>query len=234
MRDNDLDDLILEDEESKGSNGLKNILTIVALIFIILIVAMLLTKIILKEPKSDDLAFEQTYNKTIDPELKLEKESNTTTEAVKSEPLSTLIDEESNKTEIKQDVKAAVTPKAEEKTDTKTETTTQPKKPATKKEKTPTVTPAVQTPAKVETKVTQTPKQTVTEGTYYVQVGAYKTQPNKTFLDIIKKSGYSYETRKVNDRTKLLIGPYKNREEASNALIRIKDRINKNAFLVQY
>ena len=115
MRDNDLDDLILEDEESKGSNGLKNILTIVALIIIILIVAMLLTKIILKEPKSDDLAFEQTYNKTIDPELKLEKESNATTEAVKSEPLSTLIDEESNKTETKQDVKAAITPKAEEK-----------------------------------------------------------------------------------------------------------------------
>jgi cell division septation protein DedD len=92
----------------------------------------------------------------------------------------------------------------------------------------------VQTPAKVETKVTQTPKQTATEGTYYIQVGAYKAQPNKTFLDIIKKSGYSYETKKVNDRTKLLIGPYKNREEASSALIRIKDRINKNAFLVQY
>ncbi len=232
MRDNDLDDLILEDEESKSSNGLKNILTIVALIFIILIVAILLTKVILKEPKSDELAFEQTYNKTIDPELKLEKENNTTTEAVKAEPLSTLIDEESNKTEIKQDEQTAVTPKAEEKIES--ETTAQPTTPVAQEEKTPAITPAIQTPAKVETKVTQAPKQTAVKEIYYVQVGAYKAQPNKTFLDIIKKSGYSYETKKVNDRTKLLIGPYNSREEASTALIRIKDRINKNAFLVQY
>ena len=229
MRDNDLDDLIIEDEETKSNNGLKNILTIIALIIIILIVAILLTKVI----KNDDLAFEQTYNKTIDPELQLTKENNETEENIKSEPLSTLIDEESNTTQVKQEtVQTTPTQKAEEKVQTTSQAT--PITPKAEEKAVPTSQTTVQTPVKVEEKVQETPKSEAKQERYYVQVGSYKTQPNETFLNIIKKSGYSYETKRINERTKLLIGPYNGREEASKALIHIKDRINKNAFLVQY
>jgi DedD protein len=232
MRDNDLDDLILEDEESKSSNGLKNILTIVALIIIILIVAILLTKVILKEPKSDELAFEQTYNKTIDPELKLEKENNQTAQTIKAENLTVLIDEESNATEPKQETQINEPTKIEEEKEASTQPSTSSLK--EKEMTTATVPSTIQTGTKIETKTTQTPKQTTTKEIYYVQVGAYQNQPNKAFLDVIQKSGYKYEIKKLNNKTKLLIGPYNSKEEASSALIRIKDRINKNAFLVQY
>ena len=73
----------------------------------------------------------------------------------------------------------------------------------------------------------------VASGSYYIQVGAYKNAPSQQLLRSIKNSGFSYKLTSGSSIKKLLIGPYTNRESANNALVRVKDRINKSAFIVK-
>jgi DedD protein len=85
--------------------------------------------------------------------------------------------------------------------------------------------PVVQTPA---------PKN-VSGKKYYVQVGSFKNQPSSRFISVIKNNGFKYRIiRSSTDGTKkLLIGPYENRASVNSALIQVKDRINKSAFVVK-
>ncbi|TET90851.1 MAG: SPOR domain-containing protein [Sulfurovum sp.] len=75
----------------------------------------------------------------------------------------------------------------------------------------------------------------VTAQAYYIQVGSFTQTPSARFLSIIKNSGFNYKiTSPTSSGTKkLLIGPYKNRASADTALVRVKDRINKSAFVVK-
>ncbi len=75
----------------------------------------------------------------------------------------------------------------------------------------------------------------VSSQVYYIQVGSFTKTPSTQFLNIIKKSGFNYKItpKAANGTKKLLIGPYKNRASADTALASVKDRINKNAFVVK-
>ena len=75
----------------------------------------------------------------------------------------------------------------------------------------------------------------VSTGIYYVQVGAFKGKPSSRFLSVIRNNGYKYTMTKPNaDGIKrLLVGPFKGKETADSALVRIKDRIHKRAFIVK-
>ncbi len=64
-------------------------------------------------------------------------------------------------------------------------------------------------------------------GNYYIQVGAFTKQPSSRFLSIITSSGFRYKL----SNGKLLIGPYSNRNSAKRDLPRVKDKINKGAFI---
>ena len=72
-------------------------------------------------------------------------------------------------------------------------------------------------------------------GRYYIQVGSFRQSPSKQFLSIIKKSGFNYKitTPSSSGSKKLLIGPYASRASADNALSRVRDRINKSAFVTK-
>ena len=74
-----------------------------------------------------------------------------------------------------------------------------------------------------------------TSQAFYIQVGSFTKTPSKQFLGIIKNSGFNYKItpKAANGTKKLLIGPYKNRTSANSALPRVKDRINKNAFVIK-
>jgi len=74
---------------------------------------------------------------------------------------------------------------------------------------------------------------TVSKGSYYIQVGAYRKQPSRRFLSVIQNNGYTYIMTKPdrNGIKKLLIGPYSDRESVSKALIDVKDRVHKHAFI---
>ncbi len=74
---------------------------------------------------------------------------------------------------------------------------------------------------------------TVSTGRYYVQVGAYRQQPSKRFMSVIQNNGYKYIMTKPNRSgiKRLLIGPYMDRESVNRALIEVRDRIHKQAFI---
>ncbi len=71
--------------------------------------------------------------------------------------------------------------------------------------------------------------------TYYIQVGSYKGVPSKRFLTVIKNNGFHYTITApaANGTKKLLIGPYSSRKSVDTALIRVRDLINKSAFVVK-
>ena len=69
--------------------------------------------------------------------------------------------------------------------------------------------------------------------TFYIQVGSFSKTPSSRFLNVIKSSGFHYKITTAGKTKKLLIGPYKDRASANTALVRVKDRINKSAFVVK-
>ncbi len=84
---------------------------------------------------------------------------------------------------------------------------------------------------------TQTPKTAASEQ-YYIQVGLFaKSVPSKTFLDKITNRGYTYTFHKVTSggkaMNKVLVGPFKTKSAAHEALPVIKKSVESGAFLIK-
>ncbi|NPA11659.1 MAG: SPOR domain-containing protein [Epsilonproteobacteria bacterium] len=112
----------------------------------------------------------------------------------------------------------------------------------------PAAAPAPKEEAKTEVKPTKPaskPKNndhnTVLKGEYYIQVAALlrNAKPSPKFLALIKKSGFDYTLFKTCFKkngeeikvTKVLVGPFKDRKEAMEAMKKIKANITQNAFI---
>ncbi len=240
MNDHNLDDLIIPNIEPKTSKA-KSILTIIALLIVVLIVAIILTSVVLDDKKPDQGLLEENDTEMVSPELTLENVGKV--KEPKAEPkLNEIIEEELNKpvkvkkTPVTLDNKPTVTEKKEvakptpapvpEKETVTIDDTYEQTPPAKTK-----VTP---TPAVVKKPVKETPVKVASE-TYYIQVGAYKASPSKQIVRSIKNSGFHYKLTAPNAQgtKKLLIGPYQSRADVDAALVRVRDRINKSAFVVK-
>ena len=82
------------------------------------------------------------------------------------------------------------------------------------------------------TKHIATPK--AVSGSYYIQVGSFsKYEPNKKFLGKIKKLGFHYKYHKVGSMNKVLVGPFKTRNDAKTARIKLRSKVEPGAFLVK-
>ncbi len=240
MNDHNLDDLIIDNIEPKNSKT-KSFLTILALLIVVLIVAIILTKIILKDPHADKIAFEENNTELVSPELTLQSAAEPT--PAKQEPeLSNIIENvlkspapvekvAKETVEIAKDVvqvpkQAEVTEKVEEAVEKVVPKVVKsvPTQIIEKAKEHPTGKP-VNVPA---------PKP-ITSQTYYIQVGSFTQTPSSRFLSIIKNSGFNYKiTSPTSSGTKkLLIGPYEDRKSVDTALVRVRDRINKRAFVVK-
>jgi len=69
---------------------------------------------------------------------------------------------------------------------------------------------------------------------YYVQVGSFsKYEPNKRFLNSIKKLGFNYKYHKVGSLNKVLVGPFPTRKEAQRAKKVLRAKVEPGAFLVK-
>ncbi len=69
---------------------------------------------------------------------------------------------------------------------------------------------------------------------YYIQVGSFsKYEPNKKFLDSIKKLGYNYKYHTVGNLKKVLVGPFKTSSEAKNARRTLRSKVEPGSFLVK-
>ena len=71
MNDHNLDDLIIDNIEPKNRKT-KSFLTIIALFIVVLIVAIILTRTLLKTPDNANLIIEEDTIELIAPELKLQ------------------------------------------------------------------------------------------------------------------------------------------------------------------
>jgi len=260
MNDHNLDDLIIDDIKPKNTKT-KNMLTIVALLIVLCIVAIVLTSVVLDKPKEDPAILETNDAEMISPELTLQHV--TQSKKKKGEPkLNEIIEEELNKpvaapksaetvkepkpvqpVKAVEAVKPVVAPikvsenkkveitKEFEQTPIKEESSIASKKvpkaentaPATKKA----------APSVKKVPVHKTPA--VSAVRYYIQVGSYKGVPSKRFLAVIKNNGFHHKITSpaANGMKKLLIGPYANRKSVDTALIRVRDLINKSAFVVK-
>jgi len=82
-------------------------------------------------------------------------------------------------------------------------------------------------------KIVSAPKTTGIQ--YFIQVGSYRQSPSKRFLSVIENNGFNYHITapSATGTKKLLIGPYPDRTAANQALVRVRDLINKSAFVVK-
>lgn len=91
------------------------------------------------------------------------------------------------------------------------------------------------TPKPSPQKVTHTPTAKKTQQGYYVQLGLFSQQPHSTLLNKIKEQGYGYTLMATpnTQASKLLIGPFANRNDANNTLVAVKKKIVKDAFVTK-
>jgi len=100
---------------------------------------------------------------------------------------------------------------------------------------------SVQKPVVTPKNLKPAPKKSVSKGKYYIQVAALLrySKPNRHFLELIKKTGFNYklyhtyiikngEKIKV---TKILVGPFATKQEAKEALRKVKAQISQTAFI---
>jgi len=255
MNDHNLDDLIIDTPSKKGSKA-KGFLTIIALFIVVLIVAIILTKIILKDPSADHTVLVENETEMISPELTLQDTSDDTqkdeealSEMIKSEmdtPEETdtrqheKTEEIAAETVVIEDEKTVIPPKKETVSVTKPAATITKPSPTVREEKketvkipvtTPSPKPVIQSKPKPKPPV---PAKTIQEH-YYIQVGSFSKKPtgNSRLINTLKKQRYRYQIMKISNMYKVMIGPYKSRPEVDRAIVRVKDLINKSAFVVK-
>jgi len=261
MNDHNLDDLIIPNIEPKTSKA-KSILTIIALLIVVLIVAIILTSVVLDDKTENKALLEDNDTEMVSPELTLSNVSKVK-KPKEEPKLNEIIEEALNKPIEAKETPVTIEsePVAVIKTEVPAPTPPEPeviKPPTPVVETTPEPeTKSVtiddtyeQTPEPIETKKVEAPKVVVpvvaekpvkkapvkvASGSYYIQVGAFSKTPSKRFLSVITNSGFTYKITSANSRgsKKLLVGPYPDKKSANVALVRVKDRINKSAFVTK-
>ena len=220
---NELGDIILNKSSKEG--GSKKVVLAAATLGIILIVVVLLMNT-LSSDNENNLPQNALPPKPVKAETKVQKEEPLFEDVEVIDEKSDSEDEKLAKIaqELKEQNKQPEEEKTEEKPTPVAKTPVKHSEPVHKTQKTAPTKPAA--------------KKSVVKGHYYVQVGSFtRYKPNKKFLYSIKKAGYSYTFHKasVHGRsvTKVLVGPFKSERDARSALKKIKQRIQKDAFITK-
>ena len=254
-KDHNLDDLIIDDIRPSKGKG-KGVLTVIALLIALLIIAIVMTRLFLGESDQNATTVGERQDELISPELRLDA-SDRNLEADKKEldQLSSMMEETlvSKKDTSSQDLTPQIKPDTAiidetEKSIIAPDTQITEKrvaeevvvqapieeiKPEVKKPAPEVQTPAPKTTpaptAKPEPKKAP-PKKAASSSSYYIQVGSFASKPSSRFLSTITKNGYHYELKKG----KLLIGPYGSDAAARRDLSGVKSKINKSAFIKHF
>jgi len=255
MNDHNLDDLIIDTPSQKGGKA-KGLLTIIALLIIVMIAAIVLTKIILKDPSAQPAVLEENDTELISPELTLQhateessmpEEETAFTETTQEEVSIPKVPTETSDTNIKPET-VNITENTK-----KRPTAIQPAKPAKahpKREETVKVPKTIRPIAKPKPKpkikskpIHETKKQkpsvvtkpVAAQGVFYIQVGSFgrTPEPNSRLITAIRKQGFKHRIFTVKGMKKVVIGPYSDRVSADRAIVRVKDLINKSAFIIK-
>ncbi len=229
---NELSDIVLEKSDEKILKA-KRVLIIISILIIVFLIVLLSMKLL---NRSDN---EKTPNLILPPEpTTAVKEADKDSELFKQVPI--IKENTVKKDNINNIVKNLKDKAAKENTVvTSKEKNTVVKVPKKEEIKT-VVKPIVQHIAKKTKPVVKKTKikhanTKITKG-IYVQVGATsKLTPSKKFLKKIKSEKFSYKLLPINIKgkkiTKILVGPFKNRQSAKQNLVKIKKSLNKHAFI---
>jgi len=217
---NELSDIVLNKNSTSGSNK-KIVLAVATLGIVLIIVVMLMNSM-------NSNSTENLPQAVLPP--KPQKE--VTQENVQEDPLFEEVEviEDESTTDAELD-KIAQKLKQESQIETPksapVKKTPVKKVPVVKKKTVTKVSPAYTTKKKVSHTATSSIK-------YYIQVGSFsKYEPNKKFLQKIKSLGFPYTYHKVGTLNKVLVGPFKTREEANNAKKVLRTKVEPGAFLVK-
>ncbi|MBE2986421.1 SPOR domain-containing protein [Campylobacter sp. RM12920] len=177
--------------------------------------------------KKDDQLFEQV---PIVPESKSNDEFEDMVKRLKEKESNKIAAaNEAKKEELKSEVVVAKEqPKAQSTTSTKTQNET---KAADKKQevKQSQAAKPTQTPV-AKTQPTKPTAQASTGGSYVQVFAGLKYNPNADYLKKLQAKGYKYQTVKVGELTKVIVGPF-GANELKNALADIRKDVNKDAFV---
>ena len=251
MESKNLNDIVIEDNDNSKKAQLKNILTLLGLLFIILVISIVITKLILGGDNENSEAPEIDGNKT---EL-VQSDSSTAVSALSDGETATAVTAAtaaalattavvatsgSNK-----DVKADERPKpvlTERNTTSrkrpslrdrskKTETKREPKKTTTRSSTTRSSTKKAYVPKKRnETPVKHKSTASATRG-YYIKVGAFKDPSGA--IKKVKARHLRYKEIKTNSgATRVLVGPYYSQKDAQNDLAKVK-KITADAYITK-
>jgi cell division septation protein DedD len=252
MIDNNLDDLIIDNPKS-GRNPLKSILTILILILVIVVFAIIFTKTVLDDSSSAKKELEEDV-RSHHPDLIYKEKPPTLKEFTIEEKIG-----EKSETPIKKEIitfngkdlsvenssKQTIQEKTQKHTSDTNITNTQNKI----KNKTTTTEKTEEretTETKVETSTKEKPeKSTYQQETttslsasseaYYIQVGYFAKQPSKQFIETIDSHGFKHTMVPHGEKgaKKLLIGPYTTRQKVEAMLPKVRNTINKRAFILK-
>jgi len=239
MNDHNLDDLIIDTPNQKSSKT-KGLLTILALFIVVLIVAIILTKIILKDPESHQTIFEENETAMVSPELTLqnavddeEQDDDALSEMIKSEMEASKESAAAHK-EIEKVTRDTVSIKEESTSVTSSGSQAS----ASDSMELPAQKEIVDTPEDTTEKTAPAtkpaPKKVVNEE-YFIQVGSFYRLPTSDSkpISLLKKQKFHYRIIKINNMHKVVVGPYENRSEADKMITRVRRLIDKNAFVIK-
>jgi len=222
---NGVDNLIPDDLEAP-KNKVHTILTIIALFIIVLMSTIIMTKMILDDGKEEDNSLKDP-NSVKDPALildssKKDRNRSSISHNIKPDTVSTydLASYDDSDT-------ISNTNDASSIMDIESSNKVEDKKPIIKEKKAPIIKEEIIEKPKV------IKKEPVIKGSYYIQVGSFTEAPSKRLISVIKSSGFAYTLKDSGKYKKLLIGGYRDRDMAGRALIKVKDKINKSAFIIK-
>ncbi|CAA6799240.1 MAG: Unknown protein [uncultured Sulfurovum sp.] len=259
MADKNLHDIKIDDLDSPKKTPLKNILTLLALLFIILVISVVITKLILSTDEGAKIDANSSNVELTDTTAETVADTNTTETTKESEttvPTISPLIKDRNLTSVIKTPLSTHQPK-EIKTYKEPKKNTAPKETSNTPKKTPTATKNIadkktttqpkkeyisQTEPKKNTASTTSSKnptyiggkQKAVSNSYYIKVGTYRNSAN--IVAKIKKNNFNYSLVKVEDDktlTRVLVGPFFSQNQAKAQLAKVKANILSGAYITK-
>jgi DedD protein len=243
MENRNLNDIVIEDNDNSKKAQLKNILTLLALLFIILVISIVITKLILGNDSETNESISTNSSSSIIDTMNGSDASTAaavigTTAAIGT--AATLATRSSDSSKTEGAVKSALIERNNSASKKIPLRDHRPKE-STKRIKKHVTSTIKHTTRHKDTYVkkkrpTPTPKPAEdnepTKG-YYIQVGAFKDPSNA--IKSVKANHLNYKTADIHDGelTRVLVGPYYSQKDAQDDLAKVKATISKSAYIMK-
>jgi len=248
MADKNLHDIKIDELDSPKKTPIKNILTLLALLFIIGAISVVITKLILGTGEGDevDLNSSSTVISTeVSSDDDADKNKNAAAEANSSiaVPVLSSAIPDRNLTSITKDTLRSHTPKKEVKEVKEVKKPKTYKAPKHVKSTTSTKKPTKQYIDKTVVKKHVTPKKKASylggklkpvTNSYYIKVGTYRD--TSVILAKVKKNNFNYSLVKLKDdktMTRVFVGPFFSENEAQKSMSKVRANILSGAYITK-